>query len=288
MFCKNCGTKLRDGAAFCQECGEKVITTVAASPIPATTPNQSNAKNFQKKLIPFILIGIVFVGIIGIILMLAIGGKDSDKRGDEGLDDAIENEDDSLITEEFQEDEPQSEATQPEESVLDDTPDEEPYESEVMQEDTSIHRYELIVADVTWTDAYNDCINRGGYLVHINSQEEFDVIVDQIHEENKGSIMFWLGAKRSSDSDTYYWVNQDGSYGTENLNNNPVYDNFWLSGEPSLQGTDADGQLVDEYCINMFYRSTEDRFCWNDASDDIIAIASFYAGRIGYICEYED
>lgn len=32
MFCKNCGTKLRDGAAFCPNCGTKIITTAAGNP----------------------------------------------------------------------------------------------------------------------------------------------------------------------------------------------------------------------------------------------------------------
>ena len=64
------------------------------------------------------------------------------------------------------------------------------------KEEDSIHTYELIVADVTWTEAYYDCIMRGGYLARINSEKEFQVIREQIASEGKRDIKFWLGGTR--------------------------------------------------------------------------------------------
>ena len=48
------------------------------------------------------------------------------------------------------------------------------------------------------------------------------------------------------------------------------------------------GEGGKSYDVNMFYRSDDKRFVWNDAPGDLIAIVSSYAGQIGYICEYED
>ena len=41
MFCKNCGTKLRDGASFCPNCGKKVITAAAANLEGTAQPQQA-------------------------------------------------------------------------------------------------------------------------------------------------------------------------------------------------------------------------------------------------------
>ena len=153
------------------------------------------------------------------------------------------------------------------------------------EEYEDIHRYELIIADVTWEEAYEDCKNRGGYLVHINTEEEFNVIVNQILWEQKTKYTFWLGANREYDS--YNWVDIHGNRGTDIVNNS-IYDEFWLSQEPSYYGEDAEGNLVEERCVDMVYRGSEDRFYLNDAPNDIISVANYLSGRIGYICEFED
>lgn len=60
-------------------------------------------------------------------------------------------------------------------------------------ESEGIHRYELITADMTQEEAFKDCLNRGGYLVHINSEEEFNAIINQTREEQKKILHFgWV------------------------------------------------------------------------------------------------
>lgn len=153
-------------------------------------------------------------------------------------------------------------------------------------DESGIHTYELIVDDVTWTEAYLACLARGGHLVRINSEEEYQAIVQQIGEEEKGKIMFWLGGTRSAaDVYEYRWIYEDGTYGSEILNEDEPYSHYWLDGEPSFYDESI---LQDEMYMNMFYVSKEQRWVWNDVPDDLIAIAEFYSGMIGYICEYED
>ena len=52
---------------------------------------------------------------------------------------------------------------------------------------------------------------------------------------------------------------------------------------PSYSGEAGDVEMY----MNMFYVSKEGRWVWNDVADDLIAVADFYAGTVGYICEYE-
>ena len=161
---------------------------------------------------------------------------------------------------------------------------EEPAAEIATEEDqTVVHRYELITEDVTWPQAFYNCTVRGGYLAHIESQEEFDVIASQILAEDKSKYSFWIGANRSLSSNEYYWVNQDGTYSEETIPSD-----FWLPGEPTFTGNGDEGVLYDEDSIMMFYRKSEDCFYWNDAPCDIIGAAGYYQGRVGYICEYED
>ena len=150
-------------------------------------------------------------------------------------------------------------------------------------EDESIHRYEIIVGDVTWTYAYLDCITKGGYLAHINSQEEFEAICDQIRRENHVEKAYYIGGKRDPDAndyDKYYWIKKDGTFWDESVNDNAKYDAMWFQGEP---GFGSDDQI--EVYLEMFYRKSEDRFYLNDIPEDITAI---YPGSIGYICEYDE
>lgn len=159
-------------------------------------------------------------------------------------------------------------------------------EEAIAVSEEGIHRYELIVADKTWSQAYQDCLSRGGYLVRINSDEEYQAILNQIAQEKKDNIKFWLGAKRASlDSKEYRWVYEDGSFGEEVINGNAKYASYWLDKEPSFYDESV---KMDETCLNMFYLERANGWIWNDVPEDILSAVSTYKGTIGYICEYED
>lgn len=154
------------------------------------------------------------------------------------------------------------------------------------EQETGIHTYELIIADVTWMEAYQDCLARGGYLVRINSDEEYQAIIKQIEDEGQRKIKFWLGGTRGlADTYEYRWIYEDGAYGNEVLNGDGKYSSYWLDGEPSFY----DGAVSQaELYVNMFYFSKEGRWVWNDVPNDLVAAVELYAETVGYICEYED
>lgn len=146
----------------------------------------------------------------------------------------------------------------------------------------AIHEYEFIIADCTWVEAKQDCLDRGGYLINIDSQEEYDYILNKIQEQNMQDKVFYLGGGRSIDSNVYYWISKDNQFTGEALNGN---DSTWCSGnwmanEPSYR----DGDTI-ENIMTMFFYKGENRWVWNDAPNDI---TTYYSGKTGYICEYEN
>lgn len=153
------------------------------------------------------------------------------------------------------------------------------------------HRYELIVEDITWTEAEQSCKDKGGYLATITSKEEFELLTKQIVDEKKTKISFFIGATRdenyvnhSSGGIAYHWVH-DGS-------DIDLYDEetkeFWLADEPSFYGRKADGSKLDEQYVDMIYREADKRCYFNDVADDILAQVPSFSGSVGYICEYDE
>ena len=211
--------------------------------------------------------------------------EDRDDKTEDGWDetkDYDETEDDSDDTENYDdtEDDNNAEDYDDIEEELDDTED---YEDTEEYNEQEIHEYELLVGDVSWSEAYQDCLDRGGYLVRINTEEEFDAILDQIYDEEKENIKFWIGGARGKDKKYHWAYGEDKEFGEDILNEDSQFEDYWLDGEPSFIDDATDTK---ENRMNMFYMKDLDRWVWNDVPDDILEAASFYAGSIGYICEY--
>ncbi len=160
------------------------------------------------------------------------------------------------------------------------------YEEAQDTEEGGIHRYELIVKDCTWEEAFEECRNRGGYLARINSREEMEYIIAQMFDEGLDGTNFFLGGRRDADSRDYYWVDEENQCYGEKLND-PAYScyDYWMIGEPSFEDLNMD---VQECYMNLFYYEEEGRTVINDVPDDVVSIVPSYSGHVGFICEYED
>ena len=152
-------------------------------------------------------------------------------------------------------------------------------------EDEGVHRYEIIVEDATWSEAQAECERRGGYLVRINSDEEYQAILAQIRAEVDGRKQFFIGAARNPNYEEYYWVYENGELGTERINNNPKYDSYWLAGEPSY--TDIGSGMMETRMV-LLQPAGSNEWVWNDIPDNLIAARGTISTKMGYICEYED
>lgn len=153
------------------------------------------------------------------------------------------------------------------------------------------HRYELITGDLTWEEAQEACKEKGGYLATISSVDEFQRIEEQIAKEGKTNVTFWVGGKHLDGKGLwgYYWLEQGENH--DDFSMNDLYDayrKFWLEGEPSYSGLTESGEEIEETCLILFYRTSDERAYLNDVPNDILAAAPSYAGRIGYICEYDE
>ena len=299
MFCKKCGTEIRPGAKFCVKCGTPVKVQEAGQPKkdaaverqPETEmPRQSGNK------------GIIVVLICIIILLLGAGaamffyfnGQDSRQE------DTFESQDEPKRdrTDDLNDDADQTAQDRYDEGDDQNVPDdgkeaqistEQTTETEYVaaQDDTEdasqkVHTYQIITADVTWTEAYQAAKNiPNGHLVNIDTEDEWNTIVKLIEEQGYSDRIFWIGAMRRGDSQEYYWIDREGKNVGSAINES----SHWLSGEPTFY--DSENNLEEQY-VEMFHSSKQDAWVWNDTPDDLLSLISYYSGKMAYIVEIEN
>ncbi len=152
-------------------------------------------------------------------------------------------------------------------------------------DDTAIHDYEVIVADVTWEEAFQDCIRRGGYLCRINSEEESEKVKALLDAKDFKGVAY-LGGLRNADSKEYHWVDTDKEPFDEVLNSGEL-SAYWLPGEPSF-GDNVNGEEITESYMSILYPASLKTWVWNDVTNDVLSLSeSYYRGRLAYICEFE-
>ncbi len=144
------------------------------------------------------------------------------------------------------------------------------------------HRYELVVEDCTWEEAQEKCQKKGGYLASLTCDGEFEKVENMIRSEDKTNICFYVGAEQVDY--VYEWtepgLTQKGCVGS------PYY-KHWLDNGPSYTDIDLNGNTIDEEKVEFIFRKGEDCFYLNDIPNDVIGIYPSFAGKMGYICEYD-
>lgn len=150
-----------------------------------------------------------------------------------------------------------------------------------------VHRYELVIKDCGWQQAYQESIQKGGYLVRINSIEEYNYLLQIISQSGYDKVHFYLGGRRDSGSQEYYWVDEENqTYGVRLNDNTKAWcSGQWMAGEPSFSDPNLN---IDEAYLNIFYYSGEGRWIWNDGPENIPGTVASLSGYVGYIVEYED
>lgn len=144
---------------------------------------------------------------------------------------------------------------------------------ETLKKTSHSSRYEVIKDTVSWSEANQACINRGGHLATITSQSEMDQL--SALAQQAGLKYVWLGGYTSV-RDGYafgHWVTGE-----------PFDYTAWYPGEPSR--TDEDG--TPEMYLMLW--NVEGVWSWNDQRNDPAGETGFksFKGATGYICEYED
>uniref|UniRef100_A0A8C4DLJ0 C-type lectin domain-containing protein n=1 Tax=Dicentrarchus labrax TaxID=13489 RepID=A0A8C4DLJ0_DICLA len=111
--------------------------------------------------------------------------------------------------------------------------------------------YYFFTNNLTWNESRDECRQKGGDLVQIDSREE------QVKHTDK----FWIGLTDSEKEGTWLWV--DGSPLKESLT-------FWSGKEPdNWTERDPDG----EDCVRMGEKArAHDLKCWFDQSCKVKAL----------------
>lgn len=289
MKCRKCGETIKEGAKFCTKCGTRVEDTPAAGvPENQAAPRQTDGgaaqppKKSHKALLA-VLFGIAVIAAGGAAVWQSRKKEPEKNTPEWDMDfdgeEETEQESDPQSREETDASE-QTEAERTEESVPA-LPEE---STAAAQEEEKPHRYELVKADCTWEEAFLEAQEKGGYLVHFDTPEEYEQVKELLSQAGAENLKLWVGGRRLPNEYEYHWVNADGSYDDNVLNSQP-YEWAWMKDEPSFRDK---GLNLDECYMNIFYYKSENRWVWNDVPNDIIAAVSSYKGQIGYICEYDE
>lgn len=313
MRCQNCGKENEDDARFCENCGmplkddeektwnlnnkveqESVFQNQAKGPELYHEP-QTKEHTERQSIAPIIVLSIiaaVLLAAVGIGTAAYLLSENNEKDKLEAIvnrNDEAAHETRDFKTAESEEGEEQAEASDPEQ-----TPAAEPSATPAVTptvtptptvtEQPKEHRYELVIKDCTWEQAWQECRDKGGYLARIETEEEFDALVNTIEANGLQKMKFFLGGRREINGSAYSWADNNNQLFGDVLNSptSPLADK-WMNGEPSFQ----DGDII-ENCLNIFYYEKEKRWVLNDVPNAVLDAVPSYAGTIGYVCEYEN
>lgn len=130
--------------------------------------------------------------------------------------------------------------------------------------------YQVVLEDLTWTEASAKCSELGGHLATVKNDAQLEEI-RKLAEES-GARYFWLGAYRSSDDEWYYVTGERMTYAV------------WDTNEPSAYDTDG----TEENYLLMWHSITRDIWCFNDARNDPVSVLpASYSGNIAFICQFD-
>ncbi|MCD8340556.1 MAG: hypothetical protein LUC87_00165 [Clostridiales bacterium] len=250
--------------------------------------------------LPVILGAVLIVLLVGIVVGVGVwqGWFSSDRSGGEEADLSVpagETADQSEAPEDGEMAAADNQ-TQPEEAVQSETGDEAEIgavqsseaeaeieaqsdaEEEHIEVPVSERTYEIVAADLSWSEAYEAAMEAGGHLATITSQEEYDAVCALAEES--GLKYLWLGAALTTDEMTW---GEDGCWIT---GEDWTFD-VWYPGEPSLADTDG----TQEFCLclwNAAYDGVDIGWTFNDQRDNLVEDFPSVSGKVGYVIEFDD
>ena len=132
-------------------------------------------------------------------------------------------------------------------------------------------RYEVVRADVSWQQANDACIAKGGHLATITSPEEMQQLSSMAG--SAGVKYCWIGG--------YTSIRGNAAFGHW-ITGEPFSYTAWYPGEPSRNDTDG----TEEFYLMLW--NVEGSWSWNDQRNNVFDTGlPYFTGAVGYIVEYE-
>lgn len=150
-------------------------------------------------------------------------------------------------------------------------------------QEEGIHQYDFYYTDGSWEDARQSCVEKGGYLVRINNQEELDYIIQGLDAFGLRDTRFYIGARRDQSDAMYYWVDEENDFCGDSITGK----SWWRQGEPSLYNADTDGQIA-EHVVELYFDKQANRWALNDIPVNLPDYLDNTEGTIGFICEIDE
>lgn len=147
-----------------------------------------------------------------------------------------------------------------------------------------IHTYRFVQEDVTYNLAAARARSMGGYLVRIDSQEEYNTVLEQLRDEQAwGSdvLGYYIGGRRCAAQGCYYLTDQNGKVSTDHFVGNGQ-DWFWGPNESSCGIPDSN-----RTALSIAYNDDLEDWYGEDTIEDILTDHPEFSGQIGYIVEIE-
>ncbi len=135
---------------------------------------------------------------------------------------------------------------------------------DTLEQPEATRRYTVVRARMTWDEAQVYCESRGGHLVTVTDQEQFDAVAAMLEEA--GIANAWLGANDLNSSNGFQWVTGE-----------PFHFAAWAIGEPN----DTNGE---EHYL-MMYNKDGQGWVWNDSRNG--GMEMFPEETCGFICQWD-
>lgn len=256
--CMYCGALNRSGAKFCEKCGRTLdvnIPPVGGSSVmppnshqPQNQPGKKNGKTTALIIILVVLL-VVVIGVGGFLVYTFVSGN---KTEDSMETETIDNQNGLKTTDNGTTDNPYAD------------PELEPSKIPA-GDDASKHTYELVKADITWSEAERLAEEKGGYLACISDQNEESEIVNYLAQFNDLKIVY-IGAKRGTVG--FKWMSGEQF----------TYYN-WAASEPNNYNN-----VENFVCL---YNADGSGWKWNDCPDNMYQQGNGqFTGYTGYLIEY--
>lgn len=284
--CPKCGNMCDDHVKYCVFCGTPIQQQTQSQAIHGQKEKTKHRHGIWIGLaIAAAMLVMIAIIVIGIMILRRAESVSEDSEWE---DVEWEDKDAGIMKDAMDESESEPAAESADVEVATETSDEdileivETAEADVADDvdESTIHSYQLVKADVDWFDAQRESMAQGGHLVTFDSEEELRYVMDMLDREEE-HYCYYVGGTREANSYEYRWINRLGEAYGDSVNPEDCdwIRPYWLKNEPTFK----DENDTEECYMDLFF--VNNQWVLNDIPSDL---TMYYKGKVGYIIEWDE